>query len=510
MARRIIYQAVISNEFLGKSVVVRGESPDEVRHKMAAIQAKWAHEEARARERQRIADLRARAEQLSEEAAITIEQYRSLLKATLLVDDRLDWDSLYDRSSFAKSPPREDNIRRELGVPSESRVLEALWPGRRQRRLELEQRASEFYRERLLQWTQEKQAFQERQAAHNASIDVFRKSFETGEVEAIERYTRMILDRSEYPEEMPRDFAVQYRPDEKLIIVDYRLPNPHEVPRIERYRFNASKRRIEEVEMSQREFKSFYEEILCQIALRTIHEIFESDYPGHASEVVFNGWVETVDPATGRDTLRYVLSVRAEREQFSQFDLSRVEPRATIRALKGLIAGPLVELSPVRPIIELTREDPRFVEARELLDKLEAGVNLLDMPWDDFEHLVRELFERIFGQEGAEVRITRASRDYGVDAVVFHPHPLRGGKILIQAKRYSGLVPTAAVRELYGTMTSERASRGILVTSGYFGKDSYEFVHDKPITLIDGSNLVYLFQEHGYQVCIRSVKQERA
>jgi restriction system protein len=38
------------------------------------------------------------------------------------------------------------------------------------------------------------------------------------------------------------------------------------------------------------------------------------------------------------------------------------------------------------------------------------------MDWQDFEHLIRELFEKEFSGRGAEVKITQASRDRGVDA----------------------------------------------------------------------------------------------
>lgn len=50
------------------------------------------------------------------------------------------------------------------------------------------------------------------------------------------------------------------------------------------------------------------------------------------------------------------------------------------------------------------------------------------MDWEDFEHLIRELFEKEFSQSGGEVKVTRTSRDHGVDAVAFDPDPLRGGK----------------------------------------------------------------------------------
>ncbi len=115
---------------------------------------------------------------------------------------------------------------------------------------------------------------------------------------------------------------------------------------------------------------------------------------------------------------------------------------------------------------------------------------------------MRELFDKVFGGYGSEVRVTQASRDGGVDAVAFDPDPIRGGKFVIQAKRYNRVVPVSAVRDLYGTIINEGAVKGILVTTSYYGNDSREFVKDKPITLIDGPNLAYMFQQHGYNVRI--------
>lgn len=51
-------------------------------------------------------------------------------------------------------------------------------------------------------------------------------------------------------------------------------------------------------------------------------------------------------------------------------------------------------------------------------------------------------------------------------------------------------------------MIAEGASKGILVTTAHFGRDAREFVKDKPISLIDGSNLVYLLEKYGHKVRI--------
>ena len=127
------------------------------------------------------------------------------------------------------------------------------------------------------------------------------------------------------------------------------------------------------------------------------------------------------------------------------------------------------------------------------------GENLAAMDWEDFEHLCRELFERAFAESGAEVKVTQASRDQGVDAIVFDPDPLRGGKTIIQAKRYTNTVDVSAVRDLYGAVINEGAVKGILVTTSHFGPESYSFAKDKPLTLLNGGELLGLLEKHGYK-----------
>jgi restriction system protein len=97
---------------------------------------------------------------------------------------------------------------------------------------------------------------------------------------------------------------------------------------------------------------------------------------------------------------------------------------------------------------------------------------------------------------GLETRQTQASRDGGVDCVAYDTRPILGGKVVIQAKRYSNTVGVSAVRDLYGTMMNEGATKGILVTTSGYGKDAFNFAKDKPIELIDGGGLLYLLENY--------------
>ncbi|MCM4082271.1 restriction endonuclease [Paractinoplanes hotanensis] len=74
--------------------------------------------------------------------------------------------------------------------------------------------------------------------------------------------------------------------------------------------------------------------------------------------------------------------------------------------------------------------------------------------------------------------------------------PIFGGKVVIQAKRYRNTVDVSAVRDLHGTLQTEGASKGILVTTSGYGPAAYEFASGKPLELIDGANLLYLLAEH--------------
>ncbi len=206
------------------------------------------------------------------------------------------------------------------------------------------------------------------------------------------------------------------------------------------------------------------------------------------------------DRRHGKRMDEIVGSLAVTRHEFSNINIAEVDPKMCFRSLSGVAAPSFADVSAVRPVLTFDRNDKRIVESREVADKLEAETNLAAMDWEDFEHVVRELFSRMFSarSQEAEVHVTRASRDYGVDALIHDPDPIHGGKFVIQAKRYVNTVEVSAVRDLFGTVQNEDANRGYLVTTSSFGPDAHSFAKGKPLTLIDGTHLLYLFKEYGY------------
>jgi restriction system protein len=142
--------------------------------------------------------------------------------------------------------------------------------------------------------------------------------------------------------------------------------------------------------------------------------------------------------------------------------------------------------------------DKRFVEYGDVLAGLETRPNLMELnPWE-FENLVSNLFTKW----GLDTKLTRSTKDGGVDAIAFDTRAFLGGKFIIQAKRYKNTVGVSAVRDLYGTMLNEGANKGILVTTSGYGPDAFNFAKDKPIELIDGGQLLYMLDQVGIQAKI--------
>lgn len=285
-----------------------------------------------------------------------------------------------------------------------------------------------------------------------------------------------------------------------ILLLDYRLPDINDLPDFLEIVYKKEQPVV--TVPNEKRIKDLWTYISYQIVLRSIYELFSSTNFSDIESITFNGIVNSLDPATGHQSEKCIMSIMVNRKEFMSMDFSRIDQKQCFRRLKGIAAHDLTSLTPIPPIMSLNKDDKRFISPDSVLEGIDTENNLAAMDWKDFENLIREIFEKEFSANGSEVKITRASKDGGVDAVVFDPDPIRGGKIIIQAKRYTNVVGVSAVRDLYGTVHNEGAIKGILVTTSDYGSDSYNFVKDKPLTLLNGANLLHLMGKHGYKAHI--------
>jgi restriction system protein len=554
------YQLELWHDGLNKHRVIKAESEYLVQQKArlqaAEWAARWLEVSDRARERdekaqgRRLQDARKQhAADLTSAAATELDQLSSLLKATLAVDDRIDWEQLKDRAPFAEEPPQKPVIPaapRSQSTPRQPQpgdakylptlgILDTLLSGRKQKKIDAaqalyladkeswEQETARIERENksanaayeakvaalkaqhakaAAAWEERFAAFRREQELANQSVDAKRAAYLQNDPAAIVDYSELVLASSRYPDYFPQEFELEYDASSQTVVVDYQLPAPESMPTLKAVRYVAARDAFEESHITESQKLKLYDDVLYQVALRSIHELFEADAVDALKAVVFNGIVTAVDRTTGKEVTSCVLSVRANKPEFQEINLGLVDPKACFKALKGVGSARLSGLTPVAPVMQMRRDDGRFISAYEVANSLNDGVNLAAMDWEDFEHLIREVFEKEFSSTGGEVKVTQASRDGGVDAVAFDPDPIRGGKIVIQAKRWTNTVGVAAVRDLYGTVMAEGATKGVLVTTSDYGSDSYNFANGKPLVLLNGANLLHMLAKHGHKARI--------
>ena len=369
------------------------------------------------------------------------------------------------------------------------------------RMLYLEERKKEFEKrvqDIKGQWEQARLMWETSASADITRYKELRSDYESGESAKVSQYFRTQLECIPLLPCCDRRYGIEFDEEAGILLIDCKLPDMTNLEIIKTKNLVSGSKRVP---ASQKETREVMNQLPFLMVMRIIWEVPQVDYQHKVGLIACNGYVVYDDPATGKVRQDVILSIVAKREELEEIRLEKVNPEASFRALKGVAAARISELVPVQPLIQFNKQDSRFIAAREIIDSL-GDKNLATMDWQDFEHLIRELFEKEFGQAGTEVRVTQASRDRGVDAIAFDPDPLRGGKFVIQAKRYTNTVDVSAVRDLYGTVVNEGANRGILVTTSNYGRDAYEFAKDKPITLINGANLLHLLEKHGYNMRI--------
>lgn len=351
-------------------------------------------------------------------------------------------------------------------------------------------------------WALRKQAYQDQQQEANAKVDVLKSRYLTGDPDAVLENCELVLNKSQYPDFFPKDFELDYDSGTRILVLEYSLPPVAAFPTLSEVKYTSSKKELKETHISEAKVDSMFDSAIYKVTLRTLHELFEADTANALDAISFNGWVTSINKATGKEETSCILTIQVKKQEFLEVDLGQVDPKLCFKKFKGVASAKLAGLTPVAPILQIDKSDRRFVSAYDVADSLDSGSNLAAMDWEDFEHLIREVFEKEFRTSGGEVKVTRASADGGVDAIAFDPDPIRGGKIVIQAKRYTNTVGVSAVRDLYGTVMNEGATKGILVTTADYGPDAYEFARGKPLTLLSGSNLLHLLEKHGHHARI--------
>lgn len=543
------YQITVSHNALGKVRILTGSDNYILESRARELKQRWDEQyekklnvEQRAEERQQrsqhLQESQEEARERTDNAIAERQSLADLLATAVASGPTFSWESLKDQTAYPAPLPLPPVYKLNPFEPSpvvpHLSFFDKIVPGRTKQKqaaalaetalqkqrwvdqVESIRRNNETLKnghtDEVKAWEKAKSQHESQREAQHQAIDQAQAAYESGDSAAITALCEAVISRTTHDLLPSPDFELDYAADSKALIVEYSLPAPDQLPRLKEVRFVKTRDELVELFYGDAEQARLYDSVVYQICLRVLHQLFRADSARALEATTFNGWVTAVDPAKGKETTTCILSITVLRDEFLEINLSRIEPKACFKSLRGVGSSKLHSITAIAPICTISREDSRFVASHDVAETLAEGFNLATMEWEEFEHLIREVFAKEFSANGGEVKVTQASRDGGVDAIAFDPDPIRGGKIVIQAKRYTHTVGVSAVRDLYGTVLNEGATKGILVTTADYGPDAYQFAANKPLSLLNGANLLNLLEKYGHTVRIdlRQARQAAA
>jgi restriction system protein len=343
------------------------------------------------------------------------------------------------------------------------------------------------YRERYRRWADQRLAEIRR---HNAGVRDSLARLSGRQPEAVEEYVTGALYASRaWPEGLPRQVSATFEGPERRLVLNWELPPFAAVPEAAAVRYMPTADRDKEVPRPVTERRAAYRDLLAQCLLLVLREVFGADSFDLLETVALNGFVDDTDPATGHRTPVFLATAMVSRADFAAVNLAQVNPvDCLVDGLGGELSARPDKRAAVTPV-RLPGEAGRTVVTHGGGEE----PDLLTMDPLEFEELVAELFRAM----GMRAVTTVRSGDGGVDVDALDPDPIRGGKIVVQVKRYRNTVSPSAVRDLYGTVQSIGANKGVLITTSGFGPTSHTFANGKPLTLVSGTDLVELLHQHG-------------
>lgn len=141
----------------------------------------------------------------------------------------------------------------------------------------------------------------------------------------------------------------------------------------------------------------------------------------------------------------------------------------------------LVALAIFQSIISLCIKPRRIRRFRKIQRK---GINALkSISWQEFEIMCGAYFE----MKGYKVKMCGlGGADGGIDLIL----KKRRAKILVQCKHWRAKVGVSIVREMYGVMHAQKFNAVIIVGTAGFTKEARDWARGKPITLMNGHDLI--------------------
>lgn len=352
-------------------------------YKAAVADQKHAEQEAK---RLHVEAMEAEVAAKNADLAVIYEEIDTMLSATLAVDDFVDLENLrrvaehppFDPGSLGSpglQPPRlqappEPTFAPPDGAPKglsgvfggKKKYAEVLaqaqaehdkahqhWQGQvaqlpsRQQELDDGYQRAELQRQQQLavakeQYDEECRQREAEVAESNRAVDQLIANLGYEVEDAIQEYVSIVLGNSVYPDAFSVEHDFRFDSAHRELTLEVTVPAPSDVPATREYKYVKAKDEIVETSLPQKDQKDRYANAIAQVALRTLHEIFEADRAGRIQTISVTIVTEALDVGTGRMAEVPLVAVASDRSAFEQLDLSNVVPAATLTHLKASVS----------------------------------------------------------------------------------------------------------------------------------------------------------------------------
>ncbi|MEP9363039.1 hypothetical protein ABLE68_08760 [Nocardioides sp. CN2-186] len=163
---------------------------------------------------------------------------------------------------------------------------------------------------------------------------------------AIEDYVGIVLSNSVYPDAFPVEHEHGFDLVSRELTLQVDIPEPSALPAVKEYRYVKAKDEITATQLTAKAQKDRYSAAANQVAVRTLHEVFEADRAGKIHSIALTVGVNRIAPATGQPEYVPLVIVAADRDTFTSFDLANVVPSATLAHLGAAISKSPSDLTP--------------------------------------------------------------------------------------------------------------------------------------------------------------------
>ena len=178
----------------------------------------------------------------------------------------------------------------------------------------------------------------ERVRRQHADVDQMARDFAEGKRKAVADYFSGVLTVQRYPSGFPTGVKVAYLPPDRELRIDIDLPLVTAIPDLESAEYLSTKKELKYKKVAPAARNKLYQQVVAQMALRTLRCVFAVDREGLVLEAACNGYVDTIDTATGQDAHWCLVSVQVPRAEFERLDLARVDPMDCLAYLHAKIS----------------------------------------------------------------------------------------------------------------------------------------------------------------------------